>query len=97
MSFKPEFQVQGAWYDNAQRFATADEAKETAQARFMVWTMPTDYRVTESPDPVNYRRVDGRDAMLCERCHGSGLERPLTEGYSGSADNCRKCEGRGYV
>ena len=35
-------------------------AEANAKAKFNVWTMPTDWRATESPDPVNYRMVDGR-------------------------------------
>ena len=64
MSWKPEFKVDGVWYDNAQRFATEKEARESALARYMVWTVPTDYRATESTDPVNYHVVDGRDTPL---------------------------------
>lgn len=63
-SYKPEFCVQGEWCSNAQRFATEEEARLSASARFMVWTMPSDYRVSPSDDPVNYRRVDGRDEMI---------------------------------
>ena len=61
MSWKPEFKVQGEWYDNAQRFETEDEACDSASARFAVWTMPTDCRATESDEPVNYVRIDGKD------------------------------------
>lgn len=63
-SFKPEFLVQGQWCSNAQRFATEAEAKASAHARFMVWTMPSDFRAAPSDDPVNYRRVDGRDSSI---------------------------------
>ena len=45
--WKPEFLVDGIWYDNAQRFDTEQEAKNSAQARFARWTMPTDWRATE--------------------------------------------------
>ncbi len=62
-SYKPEFKVQGAWYDNAQRFATRDEAEASAQARFMVWTMPEACRATASTDPPTYR-WDGRDIPM---------------------------------
>ena len=61
MSFKPEFKVQGDWCDNAQRFATEEEAYDSAYARFQVWTMPSDFRATECDDEVNYTRKDGRD------------------------------------
>lgn len=64
MSYKPMFLVSGQWCGNSQRFATREEAEESAEARFAVWTMPTDHRAEESEDPVNYRRVDGRDEMV---------------------------------
>jgi len=51
-SWKPEFKVDGAWYDNAQRYSTEEEALASALARYQVWTMPTDYRATKSDDPV---------------------------------------------
>lgn len=54
MSWKPEFLISDKWYDNALRFATEQEAKDNAHDKFMVWTMPTDCRAVESPDPVNY-------------------------------------------
>jgi hypothetical protein len=54
MSFKPEFLCQGEWCDNAQRFATKEEAEASARSRFMRWTVPSDCRATESDDPVNY-------------------------------------------
>ena len=65
MSFKPGFKLPGEpdLCTNAQAFATYEEAEASAQARFMVWTMPTDYGVVESDEPVNYRRVNGRDIM----------------------------------
>ena len=46
---------------NAQRFATWQEAHDSAVARFMVWTMPTGFSVEETDDPVNYRRENGID------------------------------------
>ena len=61
MSWKPEFMISGKWYDNAQRFETEQEAKDSAAARFAVWTMPTDHRATESTDPANYVRANGLD------------------------------------
>ena len=40
---------------NAQRFATFQEAQESAKYRFSKWTMPTGYTVVSSTDPVNYK------------------------------------------
>jgi hypothetical protein len=55
-SFKPMFhfgsnEIKG----NAQCFGSYAEAEASAQARFRNWTMPTDYSVEESDEPVNYR------------------------------------------
>ena len=58
MSYKPEFCCQGQWCDNGERWATAEEARRSAAARFAAWTMPSDYRVTETPDPVTYFLAD---------------------------------------
>lgn len=65
-SWKPVFAMprDPVWYDNAQRFATEAEARESAYARFMVWTLPDDYTTLPSSEPVNYRRVDGRDESI---------------------------------
>lgn len=66
MSWKPVFKMPNdpKFYDNAQRFATEKEARDSAAARFMVWTMPEAYDVLESADPVNYTIVDGRDTHI---------------------------------
>lgn len=63
-SYKPEFLVDGKWYDNLVRFATEAEAEEDASRKFAVWYVPTDYRVTETTDEVNYRLVDGQSVSL---------------------------------
>lgn len=55
MSWKPEFLIDGAWYGNAQRFATKLEARGSAVRRFQRWTMPSDYRAVRADEPVNYR------------------------------------------
>jgi len=65
MSYRPMFEFAGGeTAGNAQRFAAEWEARESAKARFMVWTMPTGYHVLETDDPVNYRRVNGADEMV---------------------------------
>lgn len=62
-SFKPVFQMphDPNWYDNAQRFATKEEALASAATRFAVWTTPTAYDTHESEDLVTYVRVEGQD------------------------------------
>ena len=67
MSHRPMFEFPGGEVaGNAQRFATEEEAKQSAHDRFMYWTMPTGYHVVESADPVNYRRVDCQDQRIIE-------------------------------
>ena len=58
-SFAPMFEfASGEVYGNAQRFATREEAENSARARFMVWTMPTGYHVEPSDDAPSYRWDD---------------------------------------
>lgn len=61
MSFKPVVQTDltGKWYDNSLRFATKEEAKASALALAMRWTLVLEYDAHESDDPVNYQLVDG--------------------------------------
>jgi hypothetical protein len=64
MSYKPEMFVQGEWCSNQLRFATEEEAKSSAKALFMRWTLPEKWRVSESDDPVNYKWENGREVAL---------------------------------
>jgi hypothetical protein len=65
MGFKPMFLFKGGERKgNAQVFATEEEARESALARFMVWTMPEGIDVEPTDDPVNYRRINARDEYL---------------------------------
>lgn len=66
MSYKPAFFFHGQTEPslNGQAFATYDEAYASAQARFSVWTMPSDFGVVESDEPVNYTWIDGHDQMI---------------------------------
>ena len=56
---------------NAQVFATQDEAKASAKARFNVWTQPTDYGTEETDDPVTYVRKNNTDYSLAQLSKGS--------------------------
>lgn len=60
MNYKPGFILPGQDEPglNAQVFATYEEAKKSAEMRFRRWTMPTDYCVVETEEPVNYRWDD---------------------------------------
>jgi hypothetical protein len=67
VSWKPEVQVKGEgdkWHDNALRFATQKEAADSAADLYSRWTLTTAHRATESDEPVNYERVDGRDQPI---------------------------------
>lgn len=94
MSWKPEFLVDGKWYPNAVAFATEQEAKDNARDKFMVWTMPTDWRAVESTDPVNYRYVSGMLVPFVgetapEKCPWCGCETRLQPGkWDGHKRTC---------
>ena len=62
MSFKPEISTDGgkSFSQNAQVFATREEAETMARDIFNRWMLATDYRVTESDEPVNYRLIDNK-------------------------------------
>ena len=63
-SFRPEVLVDGKWAGNGLRFASPEEAFGSLMALRMRWWVPTDGRVTESEDAVNYRFVDGKDVRI---------------------------------
>jgi len=64
-SYRPMFTFpSGETVGNAQRFATEAEAEASGRARWRAWSMPVEYSVEASTDPVNYRRAEGRDIML---------------------------------
>lgn len=66
MSYKPYFEFPGGeWGTNAQAFATKQEAEKSAQARFMVWTMPIGFEARESDEPVNYHWDEERGDVPC--------------------------------
>lgn len=69
MSWKPEVTTtgdNGKFSTNGLRFATEKEALASAKALMWRWMAVTDYRASESDDPVNYEHVDGQDVMLPE-------------------------------
>lgn len=65
-NWKPAFKIPGQeeLATNAQVFATEEEARRSAEVRFMNWTVPTGYDAIPTEDPVNYHCVDGRDIMV---------------------------------
>ncbi len=54
MSYRPMFLVGREWAGNALRFATHAEAEQSALELMSRWFMPSDYRVDEVDDEVNY-------------------------------------------
>ena len=61
MSFKPEISTDGgkSFSQNAQVFATREEAETMAKDIFNRWLSATNYRAVESDEPVNYEIVGG--------------------------------------
>ena len=61
-SYKPEISTDGGkiYGQNGQAFATEAEARAMAADIFSRWMLATDYRVTESDEPVNYRLIDNK-------------------------------------
>lgn len=53
-SWAPEVKIDGTWSRNALRFRTEAEAKRSATALFMRWTVPTDARAAGDDEEPNY-------------------------------------------
>lgn len=68
MSWKPEViaDSSGKWCGNALRFATYQEAYDSAVSLSMRWFAVRETRAVESDDPVNYKRENGKDMPLNE-------------------------------
>ncbi len=65
VSYAPIFKFEGdEYHGNSQRFATEQEAYDSAQDRFRVWTVPIGFSTRASLDPVNYRRENGADVCI---------------------------------
>lgn len=62
MSWRPEViaDSSGAWTPNGLRFATKEEAEQSALDLSMRWTAVRDTRATENSDPVNYSYTNGK-------------------------------------
>jgi hypothetical protein len=64
-SYAVQVHVAGRWEGpSGIRLGSDDEAADYGLDLFTRWTLPDDYRVIPSTDPVNYRYVDGE----LERC-----------------------------
>ena len=61
-NYRPEISTDGgkSFGQNAQVFATKEEAETMARDIFSRWMLATDYRATETEDPVNYRLIDNK-------------------------------------
>lgn len=68
MNYRPELSTDGGvtFGQNAQVFATREEAEKMAQNIYHRWLAATDYRVTETEYPVNYRIVETESGMVIE-------------------------------
>lgn len=54
MSYRPMVLVGREWAGNGVRFATREEAEQSARDLSLRWTLVLDHRADESDDPVNY-------------------------------------------
>jgi hypothetical protein len=61
-SYRPEVQVSGepGWHSNQLRFATREEAAESARDLYGRWMLCTAHRAADSTDEPNSTYVDGR-------------------------------------
>ena len=61
-NYRPEISTDGgkSFGQNAQVFATKEEAETMAKDLFNRWMLATDYRASETTDPVNYRLIDNK-------------------------------------
>lgn len=61
MSYEPQViaDSSGKFVGNALRFATEQEAEVYVRDLSVRWTLVRETRVIESPDPVNYKIVEG--------------------------------------
>jgi hypothetical protein len=66
MNHKPAFYFSGQDKPgvNAEVYATQAEALASAEARFMVWTMPTGITTVETEDPVNRAWINGKSESI---------------------------------
>jgi hypothetical protein len=63
-SWAPEVLVEGKWSRNGLRFATMEEAEESAYSLMLRWMSVEDSRATEAEEAVNYVRVGGEDKAI---------------------------------
>jgi len=66
MNYRPVFIfASGERCGNLQVFATREEARNSAESRFRVWTTPTGFSADETSDPVTYTwTAENGDASL---------------------------------
>ena len=59
-NYRPEISTDGgkSFGQNAQVFATKEEAETMAKDIFNRWMLATDYRASETTDPVTHKIVD---------------------------------------
>jgi hypothetical protein len=72
MNWKPAFIIPGEAKPctNGEVYATKDEALASAEQRFMVWMMPTDFTAVETEEPVNGVWVAGEGRRTPEAQQG---------------------------
>ena len=60
-NYRPEISTDGgkSFGQNAQVFATKEEAETMAKDIFNRWMLATDHKAVESDEPANYRIING--------------------------------------
>lgn len=81
-SFRPMVYVQGEWAGNALRFATEQEAVDSARDLMQRWTLVEDYRADPSEDAVNYSYIDRKLVRLIP----AGVKSRCICGHTGDTD-----------
>ncbi len=68
MNWKPAFIIPGETKPctNGEVYATKAEALASAEQRFMVWTMPTEFTAVETDEPVNGVWIPGQGRQTAE-------------------------------
>ena len=81
-SWKPEISTDGGktFGQNGQAFATSEEAEAMARDIFSRWMLATDYRASETTDPVNYRLIDNKLEPVASKL-GDVVEVPVVSQF----------------
>ena len=80
MNYRPEISTDGgkSFGQNAQVFATKEEAEAMAKDIFSRWMLATDYRASETEDPVTHTIEQTPDGPMLKPVVSSGKRGVVT-------------------